>query len=271
MSIEKREDVLVVGLGLVGSRAAAVAAAAGLNVTALERRKTAPVRPCNARVRRGVHRAPCSGRADGDGAESVTNVDIVGGHPPQVTEHFQGDMIHRGVFLIARPAQEAARNGAECRYNETVSVRRCGRTATTSIDARCRPRILIGADGPLSPVGAAVGQINRDLVDTRQVTVPLILPHDATDDFPHPGLSRRIRLAIPQRGCRRCRARPRRRIAAIAQATAHSAVRKARRRAPHRDKSAHVSPAAPYQSAGACGRSEVSEEPPFCWPAMRRA
>ena len=69
-------------------------------------------------------------------------------------------------------------------------------------------------------------------------------------------------MVIPQRGCRQCRARPRRRIATIALASAHSAVRKARRRAPHRDESAHFSPAAPYQSAGACGRSK-SEEPPF--------
>ena len=54
---------------------------------------------------------------------------------------------------------------------------------TTSIGVRLRPRVLIGADGPRSRVGAAVGQINRELVDTRQVTVPLILPHDATDVF----------------------------------------------------------------------------------------
>ena len=45
---------------------------------------------------------------------------------------------------------------------------------------------MIGADGPRSQVGAAIGQINRDLVETRQVTVPLVLPHDATDIFLSP-------------------------------------------------------------------------------------
>ena len=56
-------------------------------------------------------------------------------------------------------------------------------TVTTSAGARLRPRVLIGADGPHSSVGAAIGAINRDLVETRQVTVPLVLPHDATDIF----------------------------------------------------------------------------------------
>jgi flavin-dependent dehydrogenase len=32
-------------------------------------------------------------------------------------------------------------------------------------------------------VGAAIGEVNRDLVETRQVTVPLVLPHDATDIY----------------------------------------------------------------------------------------
>jgi flavin-dependent dehydrogenase len=32
-------------------------------------------------------------------------------------------------------------------------------------------------------VGAAIGEVNRALVDTRQVTVPLVLPHDATDIY----------------------------------------------------------------------------------------
>jgi flavin-dependent dehydrogenase len=59
-------------------------------------------------------------------------------------------------------------------------------TVTTSAGARLRPRVLIGADGPHSRVGMAIGEINRDLVDTRQVTVPLVLPHDATDIFLSP-------------------------------------------------------------------------------------
>ena len=62
-------------------------------------------------------------------------------------------MIDRGAFdrLLA---QEAARNGAECRYSETVLSVDADGTVTTSTGARLRPQVLIGADGPRSPVGA---------------------------------------------------------------------------------------------------------------------
>ena len=181
MSIET-PDVLVVGLGPAGSRAAAVAAAAGLNVTALERRKSAgsPVQ-CAEFV-------PGLIENDVPAVRSVTvqkigrMVTFVGEHAPQVTDHFQGLMIDRSAFdrLLA---QEAARSGAECRYSETVLSVDADGTVATSVGARLRPRVLIGADGPQSAVGAAIGQVNRNLVDTRQVSVPLILPHDATDIF----------------------------------------------------------------------------------------
>jgi digeranylgeranylglycerophospholipid reductase len=178
-------DVLVVGLGPAGSRAAAVAAAAGLTVVALERRKTAgsPVQCAEFVPSLIEHDVPAVRTVT---AQKVSRMlTFVGAHPPQVTEHFQGLMIDRGAFdrLLA---QEAARGGAECRYNETVLSIDANGTVTTSIGARLRPRVLIGADGPRSLVGAAVGQINRELVDTRQVTVPLILPHDATDIFLSP-------------------------------------------------------------------------------------
>jgi digeranylgeranylglycerophospholipid reductase len=181
MSIET-PDVLVVGLGPAGSRAAAVAATAGLSVTALERRRTAgsPVQCAEFVPTLIEHDVPAVRTVT---AQKVSRMlTFVGGHPPQVTDHFQGLMIDRGAFdrLLA---QEAARSGAECRYSETVLSVDSDGTVTTSIGARLRPRVLIGADGPHSLVGAAVGQINRDLVDTRQVTVPLILPHDATDIF----------------------------------------------------------------------------------------
>jgi flavin-dependent dehydrogenase len=42
---------------------------------------------------------------------------------------------------------------------------------------------VVGADGPRSIVGRAIGQINRQLVETRQVTVRLRHRHEATDIF----------------------------------------------------------------------------------------
>lgn len=175
-------DVLVVGLGPAGSRAAATAAAAGLSVVALERRETAgaPVQ-CAEFV-------PALIELDVPGVRAVTVQKItrmltfVGDEAPEVTNHFHGLMIDRGAFdrMLAR---QAAVNGAECRYGETVSVIGADGTVHTSVGARLQPKVLIGADGPQSQVGAAIRQVNRELVDTRQVTVPLVLPHDATDIF----------------------------------------------------------------------------------------
>ncbi|MGO9628054.1 MAG: geranylgeranyl reductase family protein [Xanthobacteraceae bacterium] len=178
-------DVLVVGLGPAGSRAAAVAASAGLSVIALERRKSAgsPVQCAEFVPALIEHDVPAVRAVT---AQKVTRMlTFAGAHRPKVTEHFQGLMIDRGAFdrLLA---QEAARDGAECRYSETVLSVDADGAVTTSIGAHLRPKVLIGADGPRSPVGAAIGQINRELVDTRQVTVPLILPHDATDIFLSP-------------------------------------------------------------------------------------
>jgi digeranylgeranylglycerophospholipid reductase len=184
MPIEK-PDVLVVGLGPAGSRAAATAAAAGLSVVALERRQTAgaPVQ-CAEFV-------PALIEHDVPGVRTVTEQKVtrmltfIGGRRPEVTDHFHGLMIDRGAF-DRMLAHEAAWNGAECRYGETVMSVGADGTLTTSTGARLRPRVLIGADGPHSRVGTAIGEINRDLVDTRQVTVALILPHDATDIFLSP-------------------------------------------------------------------------------------
>ncbi len=175
-------DVVVVGLGPAGSRAAAVAAAAGLNVVALERRRVAgtPVQ-CAEFVPAPIER-------DVPGVHAVTAQKVgrmltfTGEQPPDVTDDFQGLMIDRAAF-DRMLAQEAAQNGAECRYGETVLTIDFDGTVHTSAGDWLRPRVLIGADGPYSQVGMAIGQVNRDVVDTRQVTVPLVLPHDATDIF----------------------------------------------------------------------------------------
>ncbi len=178
-------DVVVVGVGPAGSRAAATAAAAGLDVVALERRKTAgtPVQCAEFVPSLIEHDVP---RVRTVTEQKVTRMlTFVGAHQPEVTDHFHGLMIDRGAF-DRMLAHEAAWNGAECRYGETVMSVDVDGTLTTSSGARIRPRVLIGADGPHSRVGMAIGEINRDLVDTRQVTVPLILPHDATDIFLSP-------------------------------------------------------------------------------------
>lgn len=175
-------DVLVVGLGPAGSRAAAVAAGAGYGVVAIDRRAEAgsPVQ-CAEFVPAMIER-------DVPGVKTVTQqmvarmLTFTEGGAPDETPDFRGRMIDRAAFdrLLAAEATGA---GADCRYGTSVLAIFSDGTVRTSDGHTLRPRVLIGCDGPRSRVGAAIGQINRALVDTRQVTVPLVLPHDATDIF----------------------------------------------------------------------------------------
>jgi flavin-dependent dehydrogenase len=66
-----------------------------------------------------------------------------------------------------------------------VSARRISAAGVVMLsDGRAiQPRVIIGADGPRSLAGRAIGQVNTALVETRQITVPLNQPHTATDIF----------------------------------------------------------------------------------------
>jgi flavin-dependent dehydrogenase len=46
-----------------------------------------------------------------------------------------------------------------------------------------RAPVIIGADGPRSRAGRAIGSVNSALVETRQISVGLLQPHAATDIF----------------------------------------------------------------------------------------
>ena len=176
-------DVLVVGLGPAGSRAAEAAARAGLRVVALEKRAQAgsPVQ-CAEFVPAMIERdVPAVGEVTEQTiARMLTFVED--DERPEETPEFRGRMLDRGKFdrLLAA---NAAKAGADCRYGVTVLKIDGDGTVHASDGERFKPRVLIGADGPRSRVGAAIGSVNCDLVETRQVTVPLVLPHDATDIF----------------------------------------------------------------------------------------
>ena len=180
--IEERPAVLVVGLGPAGARAAAVAACAGCSVLAVERRRSVgdPLQ-CAEFV---------SGALGLQGLcwEQVTSqriarmVTVVESLEPRVSEDFRGRMICRGAFDRAL-ARQAVASGARILLGAAVAQVLADGAVRLSNGRLLRPRALIGADGPRSLVGAAIGHCNRQLVAARQARVPLTRPYEATDIF----------------------------------------------------------------------------------------
>jgi geranylgeranyl reductase family protein len=179
---EAREyDVVIVGLGPAGASAAATAAVGGARVLAVDRKVSAgePVQcaefvPSLIDVDRGVlgeaTRQPIS-------AMQTFVEEAPAAHQPR----FPGWMIDRAAFdgALVRMARRA---GAVCRFGSVVRSISAAGVVLASGD-RLRPRVLIGADGPRSIIGRSIGRVNRALVETRQITVPLLRPHAATDIF----------------------------------------------------------------------------------------
>ncbi len=182
MTAIEAPDVAVVGLGPAGSSAAAAAAAMGLSVIALERRAEAG---CPVQCAEFV---PAMLDQDVPALVTITAQTIsrmqtyVEGGTADETLHFPGRMIDRAAFDRGL-AEAAARAGADCRYGIALRAIEPDGAIHTADGGVIRPRVVIGADGPRSRIGAAIGEVNRDLVETRQITVPLRRTSDATDIF----------------------------------------------------------------------------------------
>jgi len=182
MSVTNDIDVLVVGLGPAGSRAAAAAANAGCRVMAVDRKKQAghPVQ-CAEFV-------PAMLSQELDGLGEVTRQRIaamltyVEGEAADTKDDFPGRMIDRRAFdaSLAARAREA---GADCRFGIGLAALSSEGAAQLSDGTALRPRLIVGGDGPRSRVGHAIGCVNEAIVETRQVTIRLLRPHAATDIF----------------------------------------------------------------------------------------
>lgn len=178
----RRVDVLCIGLGPAGARAAAAAAARGANVLAFDRRAEAgvPVQCAEfvpALLGNDVNGIAACVRQPIDAMDTFVETQA-----PDHNAPFPGHMLDRAAF-DARLVADAIAAGAECRFGATV--RAVGRDGAVTLAGgeRIVARVLVGADGPRSLVGRAIGQVNRARVETRQVTVPLLVPHTATDIF----------------------------------------------------------------------------------------
>lgn len=174
-------DVLVAGLGPAGASAACAAARAGFRVLGIDRKAVAGVPVQCAEF------VPMALGGDAAAVETerqpiASMLTTVEDDAPDLTSDFRGRMVDRARFdaeLVAR----AAAAGAECRFGVTLASLSEDGVATLSDGSKVSAKAVVGADGPRSRVGRAIGQVNSELVETRQVTVPLAAPQESTDIF----------------------------------------------------------------------------------------
>jgi geranylgeranyl reductase family protein len=179
-------DVLVVGLGPAGASAAMEAAQKGARVIAIDRRAVAglPVQ-CAEFVPKliGQSTRQLSAARTQDIAGMVTYLPQE--HDVQAT--FRGTMIDRRAF-DAGLVDDAIATGADCRFGVSLRALNHDGLAELSTGGSVSAAVIIGADGPRSRVGAAVGRINREIAETRQITVPLRQPFATTDIYLSPDI-----------------------------------------------------------------------------------
>jgi geranylgeranyl reductase family protein len=170
--MSERCDVLVLGLGPAGASAAAAAARRGCKVIALDR-KRAPGVPVQC-----AEFVPAMLEVDArtvkQGIDSMLT--FVEDDAPDRMPQFPGRMLDRAAF-DASLVEAASQAGADCRFG--IAFKGIPGIAAS---------VVIGADGPRSAAGKAIGSVNTELVETRQVTVPLLAPHAATDIFLSAGI-----------------------------------------------------------------------------------
>jgi geranylgeranyl reductase family protein len=182
--VTTRVDVLVAGLGPGGACAARAAAGSGASVIAVDRRKAVgvPVQ-CAEFVPLPMGKYA---RASGVLRQHVEGMTTILPSGAKAVSSFPGIIIDRAKFdqALARAAREA---GAEVLLETTLdgvdaarsiaSVRRNGSTREIHY------AVLIGADGPRSRVGGALGLAALETADSRQYTVPLLRRYTHTEIF----------------------------------------------------------------------------------------
>ena len=182
MSLAPTYDVLVVGLGPAGSSAAAAAARAGARVLGIERRRQVGVPVQCAEFAPMPLGAETSALRKAHRQNIEEMATFIEGASPDRNRGFRGAMIDRAAFDQAL-CEDARAAGAELRLGSALeSLDGAGIARLQDGDRVCAAAI-VGADGPRSKVGATVGAVNRDLLETRQFTAPLTRASASTDIF----------------------------------------------------------------------------------------
>jgi digeranylgeranylglycerophospholipid reductase len=179
-------DVVVLGLGPAGASAAASAARLGCKVIALERKRE-PGLPVQCAEFVPTMLSAEVGRLAGAVRQRIDSMaTFVEDDAPDLKTDFPGHMLDRAQFDAALVA-EAVQAGADCRFAVSIgSISPKG--VVGSNQGLLHARVIIGADGPRSLAGKAIGSVNAELVETRQISVELKEPHAATDIFLSAGI-----------------------------------------------------------------------------------
>lgn len=174
-------DIAIVGLGPAGAAAALAAAASGLRVVGVDRKQVAgePVQCAEFVPALLAHHTPLSGAVVQPIVAMHTYLEALSKH---VQPQFPGFIISRTAFDSGL-TEQARTAGAEILLGRRVTGVAPSGDIQLSDGRTLAARLIIAADGPRSIVGAAARRRNTSLVEARQITVPLLKPHAATDIF----------------------------------------------------------------------------------------
>jgi digeranylgeranylglycerophospholipid reductase len=193
---ERTIDVLVIGAGPAGSRAAEVAAEGGASVLLVEKRKKVgvPVQCAEFLHKNVVKKLEVPSKAIAQEVDGMVT-HLFGGI--KATSKAPGCVLHRDRF-DAFLSERAAKAGAELMIDTLAiepimgdkrgdgpigAVLEHGRTKKLE---KVLARVIIGADGPSSVVGSWIGQENEEILVAHQRTVKLKSPMSFTEVYLHP-------------------------------------------------------------------------------------
>jgi digeranylgeranylglycerophospholipid reductase len=195
-SVTKMVDVLVVGAGPAGSRAAEVAAEGGASVLLVEKRKKigTPVQCAEFLHKKVVRRLEVPSKAIAQEVEGMVT-HLFGGI--KATSKAPGCVLYRDqfdAFLSERAVRAGAKLSLDTLAVEPVmgdkrgdgpvgAVLEHGRTGRRE---KVWAKVIIGADGPSSLVGSWIAQENEEILVAHQRTVKLNAPLEFTEVYLHP-------------------------------------------------------------------------------------